>query len=74
MPDIRLHDLRHTAATYLINAGLNVRAVAARMGHANPNVTLAVYSYALQSADKRAADVMETLIRKKKNTDVQEQA
>lgn len=74
LPDIRLHDLRHTAATYLINAGLNVRAVAARMGHANPNVTLAVYSHALQSADKRAADVMETLIRKKKNTDVQEQA
>ena len=49
----------------LIHAGLNVRAVASRMGHANPNVTLAVYSHALQSADKQAADIMENIITKK---------
>lgn len=41
----------------LIDTGLNFRAAAARMGHANPNVTLAVYSHALQSADKQAAIV-----------------
>jgi integrase len=65
LPDIRLHDLRHTAATMLIHAGLNIRAVAARMGHENPNVTLAIYSHALLSADKQAADVMGNLIKKK---------
>ena len=65
LPAIRLHDVRHTAATHLIHSGLNVRAVAARMGHANPNVTLTVYSHALQSADEKAADVMEALVKKK---------
>lgn len=67
LPSIRLHDLRHTAATMLINAGLNVRAVASRLGHANPNVTLSVYSHALKSADKQAADIMESLTVKKSN-------
>lgn len=65
LPDIRLHDVRHTSATMLIHAGLNVRAVAARMGHANPNVTLTVYSHALQSADREAANIMETITSKK---------
>jgi len=51
----------------LINAGLNVRAVASRLGHANPNVTLSVYSHALKSADRQAADIMESLTVKKSN-------
>lgn len=49
----------------LIHAGINVRAVASRMGHANPNVTLAVYSHALQSTDKQSAMVLENLVTKK---------
>lgn len=65
LPDIRLHDLRHTACTMLLHAGLNVRAVASRMGHANPNVTLTVYAHALKSADHQAADLMEAFLNKK---------
>lgn len=61
---IRLHDLRHTAATMLISAGLNVKAVASRMGHANPNVTLQVYTHALKRVDREAADIMENLTSK----------
>jgi len=72
LPNIRLHDLRHTAATMLIHSGLNIRAVASRLGHANPSVTLAVYSHALQSADREAANVMESLITK--NTASEKQA
>jgi integrase len=73
LPDIRLHDLRHTACTLLIHAGLNVRAVAARMGHANPNVTLTVYSHALQSADREAANIMEAITGKKDKTELSNQ-
>lgn len=62
LPDIRLHDLRHTACTMLLHAGLNVRAVASRMGHANPNVTLSVYAHALKSADQQAANLIESVI------------
>ena len=74
LPNIRLHDIRHTAATHLINSGLNVRAVAARLGHANPNVTLTVYSHALQSADRQAADIMENLATKRSNSSTAKQA
>ena len=65
LPAIRFHDLRHLAATLLIHEGLNVRAVAGRMGHANPDVTMRVYAHALRSADKQAASIMEKLINKK---------
>jgi len=70
LPNIRLHDLRHTAATMLVHAGLNVRAIASRLGHANPNVTLSVYSHTLQSADKEAANMMENLINKNKSEEI----
>ncbi|QNU67445.1 hypothetical protein EHE19_002630 [Ruminiclostridium herbifermentans] len=33
-----------------------------RLGHANPYVTLSVYSHALKSADKQAADIMELIV------------
>jgi len=64
LPDLRLHDLRHTACTMLLHKGLNVKAVAARMGHANANVTLTVYAHALRSADQMAADMMEEIVSK----------
>lgn len=63
--DIRLHDLRHTSATLLINAGLNVRAVAQRLGHSNVSTTMNIYAHALQSADKQAADIMDNVVSKK---------
>ncbi len=69
LPHIRFHDLRHLAATILIHEGLNVRAVAGRMGHANPDVTLRVYSHVLQSADRQAADIMEGIFKKNSPTD-----
>ena len=68
LPDIRLHDIRHTACTMLLHAGLNVRAVASRMGHANPNVTLSVYAHALKSADREAANILGNMTSKKNET------
>jgi integrase len=37
---LRWHDLRHTAASALIAAGLNVVYVSRQLGHANPSITL----------------------------------
>jgi len=42
--NMRLHDLRHFAATRLIAEGVPVRTVSGRLGHANPSTTLSVYS------------------------------
>ena len=68
LENIRLHDLRHTAATILIHSGLNIRAIAGRLGHANPSTTLNIYSHALLSTDRQAADIMGGLNGKKNET------
>ena len=59
---VRLHDLRHFAATRLLAAGVPVRTVSGRLGHANAATTLVVYGHFLEAADQAAADVMGDLI------------
>ncbi len=54
----RFHDLRHLQATSLLNAGVPVRTVASRLGHATPSMTLNVYAHALPEADRAAADLL----------------
>lgn len=60
---IRLHDLRHFAATHAIAAGVDVRTVAGRLGHADPAVTLKVYSSFLADRDRQAAEVLASLLK-----------
>jgi integrase len=62
--DMRLHDLRHFTATRLIAAGVPVRTVSGRLGHANPSTTLSVYSHFVQASDQDAASVMGELLPK----------
>lgn len=57
LPVIRLHDLRHVHATLLLLAGVPVHVVAARLGHADPAITLRVYAHVIRSAESAAADV-----------------
>lgn len=66
LPLTNFHSLRHSAATLLINQGLNVGVLSNRLGHANTSTTLNIYSYALQSADKQAADLMGNILDKNK--------
>jgi integrase len=51
------HQLRHLHASLLLAEGLPVPAVAARLGHANPNVTMAVYAH-LVGDDAGGAEAM----------------
>jgi integrase len=59
---LRLHDLRHFAATRLLAAGVPVRTVSGRLGHANASTTLTVYAHFLEASDQDAADVMGGLL------------
>jgi integrase len=54
----RLHDLRHWSATTSIAAGHDVRSVAARLGHANPAMTLRVYAHAIEAVDASLAQTL----------------
>jgi integrase len=57
-PILRLHDLRHGAASELLAAGLDVVTVAKRLGHANPRTTLAIYGHVIEGQDRKAADIL----------------
>jgi integrase len=57
LPHARLHDLRHLHATTLLLAGVPVHVVAARLGHADPAITLRVYAHVIRSAEAAAADI-----------------
>ncbi len=59
---IRLHDLRHTAATLALTAGVHPKVVQERLGHANVSVTLDVYSHVLEGLQEDAASKVESLV------------
>lgn len=54
----RFHDLRHFSVTTLIAAGVDVRTVAERHGHARATMTLDRYAHALPERDREAAGVL----------------
>jgi integrase len=52
---VGFHDLRRTNATQLVLAGVDIKTVQTRLGHADPRLTLAVYAQAVHDADREAA-------------------
>jgi len=60
--NVRLHDLRHFAASRLLAAGVPVKTVSGRLGHANAATTLNVYAHFLESSDATAAQVLGDLL------------
>jgi integrase len=52
---IRLHDLRHSYATAALAAGVPVKVVSQRLGHADIGVTLKVYAHVMPGDDEQAA-------------------
>ncbi len=57
LPRARLHDLRHVHATTLLMAGVPVHVVAARLGHADPAITLRVYAHVINAQLAEAAEI-----------------
>ena len=62
LDDVRLHDLRHFQATQLLDAGVPVPTVAARLGHADGTTTMRIYAHRTRRADQQAADVVARLL------------
>ena len=60
--DMRLHDLRHFAATRLMAERVPVRTVSGRLGHATPSTTLSVYSHFVETIDQAAAGILGRII------------
>jgi integrase len=47
VPMIRVRDLRHTHATILLGAGVPVKVVSERLGHATVTITLGIYAHVM---------------------------
>jgi integrase len=52
---VRLHDLRHFAATTMLVNGIDMRTAAGRLGHARTSTTVDIYAHYTEPADQRAA-------------------
>lgn len=55
------HGFRHAMATLLLGSH-DVKTVSARLGHANPNVTLATYAHQVHERDRAAGDAIGAML------------
>jgi hypothetical protein len=58
---VRVHDLRHTAATYLLSLGTHPKKVQELLGHSSILLTLDTYSHVLPSMHQEIAAQMDKL-------------
>lgn len=54
LPSVRLHDLRHTCVTLLLDAGAPPHIVQAIAGHSGIQVTMSIYAHAAQEEQRKA--------------------
>jgi integrase len=62
LPNIRFHDLRHTAASLMLLQGIHPKVVQERLGHSDISLTLNTYSHVLPSMQEEAAEKMDELL------------
>ena len=62
LPRIRLHDLRHTAASLMLAEGVQARVIMQTLGHSQISITLNTYGHVSADLSREAADRMESLM------------
>ena len=64
LPKVRLHDLRHTYATLLIEAGVDLKTVSAALGHSSVAITADLYGHVRPAMLQSAADKLDALLQR----------
>jgi integrase len=59
---IRLHDLRHTAASLLLAQGVPARVVMEILGHSQVSITLNTYTHVAPEVSRAAADRIQDVL------------
>lgn len=70
LPAIRLHDLRHTNATLALEAGIDLKIVSERLGHATTGITADIYTHVAPRVGRDAAGRIASLIDGREGSDV----
>lgn len=61
VPEIAIHDFRHSHATLLINNGVNIKEISRRLGHSSVEMTWNVYSHLYPSQEEKALAVLDSV-------------
>ena len=61
LPPIRFHDLRHTAATRLLEQGVHPKVVSEMLGHTSVAITLDIYSHVSPDMQRQAVSALDAL-------------
>ncbi len=67
LPDMRFHDLRHTAFSILLDYGTPVNTVQRRAGHSKASVTTDIYGHMMSHSQDAAAKKIEKIVVPPKN-------
>jgi integrase len=62
LEQIRFHDLRHTAASLMLNSGVPVLMVSKRLGHSSVSTTLDTYGHLIPEMQKGLGNLLDDLI------------
>ena len=62
LPHIRLHDMRHTAATLMLQNGVDIKTVSGMLGHYDAGFTLRTYTHTTTKQQEAAANTMGTVL------------
>ena len=62
LPNLRFHDLRYTAASLMLSAGMPVIQVARQLGHSQASTTLDVYGHLIPGLDSGAAEKLDQML------------
>lgn len=62
LPRVRFHDLRHSAATLLLEAGVQPHAVAQRLGHATPSLVMDTYGHVTDRMQQHATAAIDAAL------------
>jgi len=62
VPTLKVHGLRHSSASYLLESGVNIVNVSKRLGHANISITMDVYAHSMPNSDEMIAEKLTNVI------------
>ena len=61
LPHVSLHDLRHTFASMLNNAHIDIARISRELGHSNVNTTLGIYTHVFGGASESSRGIADTI-------------
>ncbi len=59
LDEIRLHDMRHTNASFMLRQGISPKVAQQRLGHSDFSTTMNIYSHVMQSVEQEAAQKLD---------------